>query len=75
MFATVQPAFQKEFDAARLSGDVFGYTPHWIENLFVVHATVNFIESLRDRGDIKYVTENFQSRADGTDSEHLERGR
>ncbi|MBU0690729.1 S8 family serine peptidase [bacterium] len=58
---SVQPAFQKEFDAALKSGAVFGYTPHWIENLFVVSATNHFIESLRDRGDIKYVTENFKA--------------
>ena len=58
---TVQPAFRAEFDAAVKSGQVFGYTPHWIENLFVVSATSEFIKSLRERGDIKYVTENFKA--------------
>ncbi|MBL0060796.1 MAG: S8 family serine peptidase [bacterium] len=32
-----------------------------IENLFVVYGSKEWLESLRQRGDIKYVTENFQA--------------
>ncbi len=55
-----QPAFQAELDAAKAESRVKGYTAYWIENLFVVSATKEFLESLRSRGDIKYVTENFR---------------
>lgn len=58
---SVQPKFRAEFDAAIAAGDVTGYTPYWIENLFVVQATMEFIEALRPRGDIRYVTENFRA--------------
>jgi hypothetical protein len=58
---SVQPAFRKEFEAAMKSGEMFGFTAHWIENLFVIQATRKYIEELRERGDIKYVTENFKA--------------
>ncbi len=56
-----QPAFRAEFDDAIKRGEMAGYTPYWIENLFVIQATREFIEALRDRGDVKYVTENFRA--------------
>ncbi len=55
-----QPAFQAEFDDAVKRGEMVGYTAYWIENLFVIQATREFIESLRERGDIRFVTENFK---------------
>ena len=58
---STQQKFRDEFDAAKDAGDVAGYTAYWIENLFVIQATREFIESLRGRGDIKYVTENFRA--------------
>jgi len=54
-----QPAFQAELDQEFDKGSVLGYTSYWIDNLFVVHANKLFIESLRERGDIEYVTTNF----------------
>ncbi|NUO18509.1 S8 family serine peptidase [bacterium] len=56
-----QPAFRGELDAAKARGELNGYTAYWIENLFVIHASKDFIESLRNRGDVKYVTENFRA--------------
>ncbi|MCB9365873.1 MAG: S8 family serine peptidase [Calditrichaeota bacterium] len=56
-----QPAFKAELDFAESKGDVRGYTAYWIDNLFVVHASKSFIESLRHRGDIEYVTTNFSA--------------
>ena len=58
---STQPAFVEEFDAAMKDGQVFGFTAHWVENLFVIQATREYIEGLRGRGDIKYVTENFKA--------------
>ncbi len=58
--AQTQPALQAELDAAKSAGILRGYTAYWIENLFVVSATPDFLESLRNRGDIKYVTENIR---------------
>jgi subtilisin family serine protease len=55
-----QPAFKSELDALKQAGELTGYTAYWIENLFVIQATKSFIESLRDRSDVKYVTENFR---------------
>ncbi|MBK6765728.1 MAG: S8 family serine peptidase [bacterium] len=55
-----QPAFRAELEQARSVGAVRGLTAYWIENLFVVSATKEFLETLRDRGDIKYVTDNFR---------------
>ena len=55
-----QPAFRSELDRAQAKGAVVGYTPYWIENLFVILATKDFIEGLRSRGDIEFVTENFR---------------
>lgn len=54
-----QPAFRNELEALKQRGELTGYTAYWIENLFVVHASKDFIESLRNRSDVKYVTENF----------------
>jgi len=56
-----QPAFRAEFDRAMSDGRMTGYTAHWIDNLFVIHAQKILIESFRARGDVKYVTENFQA--------------
>lgn len=56
-----QPQFKAELDQAMAAGEVTGYTAYWIENLFVVQATKDFMESLRPRGDVKYGTENFQA--------------
>lgn len=56
-----QPAFQAELDAAKLAGHVSGYTAYWIENLFVVYAQAGFLNNLRERGDIKCITENFRA--------------
>ncbi|MBU0507991.1 S8 family serine peptidase [bacterium] len=58
---TTQPRFRAEFDQAMTAGRIKGYTPHWIENLFVISATKEFIESFRVRGDVQYVTENFRA--------------
>lgn len=54
-----QPEFQKELDIEMSKGRMEGYTAYWIENLFVVSAAADWIESLKGRSDIKYVTENF----------------
>ncbi|MCB9357911.1 MAG: S8 family serine peptidase [Calditrichaeota bacterium] len=56
-----QPAFRNELNALVKSGDVKGFTAYWIENLFVVSAKKDYLESLRERGDVKYVTENFRA--------------
>ena len=56
-----QPAFRNELEALKQRGELTGYTAYWIENLFVIQASKEFIESLRTRGDVKYVTENFRS--------------
>jgi subtilisin family serine protease len=56
-----QPAFRAELDAAKQDGQVVGYTAYWIEDLFVILASKDFINSLRPRGDVEYVTENFQA--------------
>lgn len=56
-----QPALRKEFDDAISAGWVKGYTAYWIENLFVIHATKGYLETLRGRADIRYVTENFRA--------------
>ncbi|HEY3295688.1 MAG TPA: carboxypeptidase regulatory-like domain-containing protein [bacterium] len=57
---STQPKIRAEFDQAISDGVMQGYTPYWIENAFIVYATRDFIEGLRTRGDIKYVTENFR---------------
>lgn len=54
-----QPAFQAELDVELGKGTVKGYTSYWIDNLFVVYANKSYIESLRERGDVEYVTTNF----------------
>lgn len=54
-----QPAFQAELDVELGKGTVKGYTSYWIDNLFVVYANKSYIESLRERGDLEYVTTNF----------------
>lgn len=59
--AQTQPAFKAELDAAKALGVVKGYTAYWIENLFVVYAGKQFIGSLRERSDVKAVTENFKA--------------
>jgi len=56
-----QPEFLSELDEAKARGEVRGYTSYWIENLIVVSAQPDFLESLRDRSDIRYVTENFRA--------------
>jgi len=56
-----QPAFREELDKAMLDKAVIGYTAYWIENLFVVQATKEYLESLRGRGDVEYVSENFHA--------------
>jgi subtilisin family serine protease len=56
---TSQPAFRAELESAKVKGAVRGYTAYWIENLFVVQATKEFIEALRERGDIEAVGEDF----------------
>lgn len=58
---TTQPRFRAELDEAKVRGDLQGYTTYWIENCFVIYAKRDLIESLRSRGDIKHVTENFQA--------------
>jgi len=55
-----QPAFRSELESAKSAGRVKGFTAYWIENLFVVSATREFLEELALRGDIKYMTENFR---------------
>lgn len=55
-----QPAFTAELDLQIEHGSVKGYTPYWIENLVVLYAQKSFIESLRDRGDVEFVTLNFE---------------
>ncbi len=57
---TTQPPFRAELDEAMAVQVVTGYTAYWIENLFVIQATKEFVESMRTRGDLEYVTENFQ---------------
>lgn len=54
-----QPAFQAELDNEFEKGNVLGYTAYWIDNLFVIYANKSFLESLRIRGDVEYVTTNF----------------
>ncbi|MFZ5433710.1 MAG: carboxypeptidase regulatory-like domain-containing protein, partial [Calditrichota bacterium] len=56
-----QPAIRSEFDKAIDEGRMKGYTAYWIENLFIISATKELVESLRPRDDIKYVTENFKA--------------
>ncbi len=56
-----QPAFREELDLAIAAKEVTGYTAYWVENLFVVQATKGFFESLRSRGDVEYVSENFRA--------------
>lgn len=57
---STQPKVRAEFDQAVQDGVMKGYTPYWIENLFVINATKDFIDGMRNRGDIKFVTENFR---------------
>jgi hypothetical protein len=59
---STQPKFRAELDQAKFDGVVKGYTAYWIEDLFVIYATKDFIEGLRNRGDVKYVTENFKAK-------------
>lgn len=56
-----QPQFAAEFEQAVEDGRMSGFTAYWIDNLFVIRATKEFVESLRSRGDIRFVTENFQT--------------
>ncbi|HEY3295838.1 MAG TPA: S8 family serine peptidase [bacterium] len=58
---STQPKIRAEFDQAISNGVMQGYTAYWIENCFVIHAAKSFIEGLRTRGDIRYVTENFRA--------------
>lgn len=58
---STQPAFEAELRQAMSQKHVEGYTAYWIENLFVVYASKEWLESLRDRTDVKYVTENFRA--------------
>lgn len=57
-----QPRFRAELDAAVATGLVKGYTPYWIENLFVVLAKREFFLALRNRGDVRALSENFQAK-------------
>ncbi|MBK8128257.1 MAG: carboxypeptidase regulatory-like domain-containing protein [bacterium] len=54
-----QPAFLSELDVMTRDGVVKGYTPYWIDNLVVIYAQAQYLESLRIRGDIEFVTTNF----------------
>jgi bacillopeptidase F len=54
-----QPAFLDELEAERAAGNIDRYTAYWIDNLVVVNATKFYLESLRNRGDIDFVTTNF----------------
>ena len=56
-----QPAFIAELEAETAAGNVKGHTAYWIDNLVVVYAKSSFIESLRNRGDIEFVTTNFKA--------------
>lgn len=56
-----QPKFQEELEAGIASGLVKGFTAYWIENLFVVSAKPEFFKTLRTRGDIKGLSENFEA--------------
>ena len=58
-----QPAFRVELEAAKTAGAVIGYTAYWVENLFVIQASKEFIEGLRPRGDVVAVSENFRGEA------------
>ncbi|MBI5058221.1 carboxypeptidase regulatory-like domain-containing protein [candidate division KSB1 bacterium] len=57
--ATTQPAFLRELEAAKSTGDVIGFTTYWIENLIVVRARPAFLNAWRGRADIRFATENF----------------
>ncbi len=66
-----QPAYRAELEQAIENKAVMGYTAYWIENLFVIQATKEYVESLRLRGDIEVVTDNFQPELiDPIPSEH-----
>jgi len=54
-----QPKFLAELDMMKADGLVNGYTAYWIDNLVVVNASAEYLESLRLRGDIEFVTTNF----------------
>ncbi len=56
-----QPKFEAELKRAQAQGQVAGYTAYWIENLFVIYATPEFFDALKDRGDIKALSENFEA--------------
>ncbi len=55
-----QPRFRAEFDEAIANGAMEGYTAYWIENIFCISATKEYIESLRGRGDIRYCSEKIE---------------
>jgi hypothetical protein len=52
-----QPKFVAEFEQGKAAGVIKQYEAFWIENLFVVWATKDVVDSYRSRGDIRYVTE------------------
>ena len=43
------------------TGEVEGFTSHWITNCFIVNGTVNAINQLSDHPDVDYVELNFQA--------------
>jgi hypothetical protein len=52
-----QPKFRAELEQGISNGTVKQYEAFWIENLIVVWASKDVIESYRARGDVKYVTD------------------
>lgn len=54
-----QPALLTHLEGAMASGQVQGYTPHWISNLVVVKATKAEVERLAHRADVELIEPNF----------------
>jgi subtilisin family serine protease len=56
-----QPSFVNALEARKVTGEVAGYTAHWITNMVVVNGTRTAIEDLAGRADVAFVEPNIKA--------------
>ena len=68
-----QPALLSALDAKMATGEVAGYTPHWLINAIVVVGTVDAIREISRRPDVEVVEANLEVDLIGSVDEPKER--